>query len=164
MSSAHKKYRVGELRPSQILYAYGIGSIIDLPHISTMVMGLDDWEIAHSKEIGEARLLQAVKAVLGQHVTKLLSPPAAQEQLDGPSFPFDESATNHANQLTIINRPADIQPLQGRGNGIGSFRGCAKGDRPALLSGGNCDFQLSVQKIAGEIIRRRTIQGHTVVL
>src|SRR2546423_376171 len=93
MSSAHKKYRVGELRPSQILYAYGIGSIIDLPHISTMVMGLDDWEIAHSKEIGEARLLQAVKAVLGQHVTKLLSPPAAQEQLDGPSFPFDESAT-----------------------------------------------------------------------
>ncbi len=44
MSATRKKYRVGELRPSQVLFTYGIGSIVDLPYISTMVMGLDDWE------------------------------------------------------------------------------------------------------------------------
>ena len=39
MSVTRKKYRVGELRPSQVLFTYGIGSIVDLPYISTMVMG-----------------------------------------------------------------------------------------------------------------------------
>ena len=35
--------RVGELRPSQLLYTFGVGSVVDLPSISVMVMGLDDW-------------------------------------------------------------------------------------------------------------------------
>ena len=42
MTTTRKKYRVGELHPSQVLFTYGIGSIVDLPYISTMVMGLDD--------------------------------------------------------------------------------------------------------------------------
>ena len=29
MSAPHKKYRVGELRPSQLLFTYGIGAIVD---------------------------------------------------------------------------------------------------------------------------------------
>ncbi len=93
MSAHHKKYRVGELRPSQILFTYGIGAIIDLPHISTMVMGLDDWETIHTNEIGEARLLQAVRAILGPQVKWLRSLPAILEQLEGGFQPFDESAT-----------------------------------------------------------------------
>src|SRR5437660_1197420 len=37
-----KRCKVGELRPSQALTTFGIGSIIDLPNLSVMVMGLDD--------------------------------------------------------------------------------------------------------------------------
>jgi Domain of unknown function (DUF1998) len=92
MTSFAKKYRVGELRPSQILFTYGIGSIVDLPHISTMVMGLDDWETTHSSEIGETRLLQAVRLTLGPQVKRLLSLPAMQETQEG-FFPPDEGTT-----------------------------------------------------------------------
>jgi Domain of unknown function (DUF1998) len=92
MNSYNRKYRVGKLRPSQVLFTYGIGSIVDLPHISTMVMGLDDWETVHSREIGEARLLQAVKMILGPQVKRLLSPPAMQEQPQEGFFPLEESA------------------------------------------------------------------------
>lgn len=38
-----KRCKVGELRPSQALTTFGIGSIIDLPNLSVMVMGLEDW-------------------------------------------------------------------------------------------------------------------------
>jgi len=51
------KSRVGELRPSQILYSFGVGAVVDLPNISVIVMGLDDWETQHATPIGEERLL-----------------------------------------------------------------------------------------------------------
>jgi hypothetical protein len=89
--TARKRYRVGELRPSQLLFAYGIGSIVDLPNISALVMGLEDWETSYASEIGEPRLLQAVRSVLGTQVNKLLTPPALPEQSDGIYTPFDES-------------------------------------------------------------------------
>ena len=38
-----RKSEVGELRPSQVLTTFGIGSLVDLPNLSVMVMGLDDW-------------------------------------------------------------------------------------------------------------------------
>jgi hypothetical protein len=75
--NATKKYQVGEIRPSQLLINYGIGSIIDLPHISAIVMGLDDWDTFNSQEIQEERLLQAIQSVLGGQVRRLLSPPIA---------------------------------------------------------------------------------------
>src|SRR5579872_1269105 len=93
MSFTRKKYRVGELRPSQVLFSYGIGAIVDLPYISTMVMGLDDWENPYPVMIGEERLLQAVRAILGSQVARLLSPPEAPEPVGGLQTPFDESAT-----------------------------------------------------------------------
>src|SRR6185312_2602098 len=72
-----KKYPVGEVRPSQLLLTYGVGAIIDLPHISTLVMGLDDWDTTNSLEINEERLLHAIQSVLGSQVKHLLSPPLA---------------------------------------------------------------------------------------
>lgn len=86
------KCKVGEIRPSQMLFTYGIGSVIDLPNISAMVMGLDDWDPAHMQEIGEERLLAAVRDQVGAQVERLVSPPMPS---DGPSFgsgPFDSSA------------------------------------------------------------------------
>src|SRR5437588_9631767 len=93
MSVTRKKYRVGELRASQVLFTYGIGSIVDLPYISTMVMGLDDWEHPYPVTVGEERLLLAVRSILGSQISRLLAPPSAREQLGGPPNPFDESAT-----------------------------------------------------------------------
>ena len=40
-----RKSEVGELRPSQVLHTFGIGAIVDLPNLSVMVMGLEDWPI-----------------------------------------------------------------------------------------------------------------------
>ena len=91
-NQSSSKNKVGELRPSQILFSSGIGSIVDLPNLSTMVMGLDDWELTHASELGEARLLAAVqkKENLNQ-VKKLLTPPISESNNLIPNL-FDESA------------------------------------------------------------------------
>jgi len=34
---------VGEIRPSQLLWTYGPGALIDLPNISVITMGIDRW-------------------------------------------------------------------------------------------------------------------------
>ena len=84
-----KKYAVGEVRPTQLLTNYGVGSIIDLPHFSTLVMGLDDWDTANAQEINEERLLHAVQAMLGLQVKQLLSPPISETRT---RTPFDSAA------------------------------------------------------------------------
>lgn len=78
--------RLGELRPTQLILSYGIGSIIDLPHFSVMLLGLEDWPT--SGPITEERLLRAVQARLGPQVERLVSAPVEQEQgLFSPTRP-----------------------------------------------------------------------------
>ncbi|MEI8372984.1 MAG: DUF1998 domain-containing protein [Planctomycetota bacterium] len=86
-----KKSEVGELRPSQLLLTFGVGAIVDLPNMSVMVMGLDDWPTKHATEIGEERLLLSVQNTLGSQVKKLLTPPRAEESLSGQTSWFDEA-------------------------------------------------------------------------
>ena len=86
---SYKRYPVGEVRPTQLLLTYGVGSIIDLPHISTLIMGLDDWDTADALEIHEERLLLAVQSALGQQVKQLLSPPSSPANVANP---FDSRA------------------------------------------------------------------------
>jgi hypothetical protein len=74
-----KRTKVGELRPSQALTTFGIGSIIDLPNLSVMVMGLEDWPFKDTVEIGEQRLLASVKEVLGHQVKSLRSAPVVPD-------------------------------------------------------------------------------------
>jgi hypothetical protein len=74
-----ERARVGELRPSQLLFSFGVGAIIDLPHISAMVMGLEDWPIAYADKISEERLLAAVRATIGNQVQDLRQPPLPPE-------------------------------------------------------------------------------------
>ncbi|MEA5551193.1 DUF1998 domain-containing protein [Anabaena cylindrica UHCC 0172] len=85
------KYKVGELRPSQILFSFGVGAVLDLPNLSVMVMGLEDWNTQNAVELGEPRLLAAVRRELGSQVKKLLSPPIPPEDVTSSS-PFDEYA------------------------------------------------------------------------
>jgi hypothetical protein len=82
-----KKYQVGDVRPSQLLLTYGVGAIIDLPHMSTLIMGLDDWDTTKAQEIPEERLLQAVQSVLGSQVKQLLTPPISTTASQHPFQP-----------------------------------------------------------------------------
>ena len=69
------KSPVGEIRPSQILWTYGPGALIDLPNLSVVTMGVDRWEQDRCRQIEEARLLSAVRNVLGPQVKSLRAPP-----------------------------------------------------------------------------------------
>lgn len=55
--------RVGTIRPSQLMYSYGVGSVVDLPNFSVIVGGLDGWDttVTGQSPLVEDRLLQAVR-------------------------------------------------------------------------------------------------------
>ena len=74
-----KRCKVGELRPSQALTTFGVGAIIDLPNLSVMVMGLEDWPVKDTVEIGEQRLLASVREVLGHQLKALRSAPVVAD-------------------------------------------------------------------------------------
>ncbi len=77
--------------PASCLLTFGVGAIVDLPNMSVMVMGLDDWPVRHSTEIGEERLLLSVQETLGPQVKRLLTPPRAEESVSGQTNWFDEA-------------------------------------------------------------------------
>ena len=73
--TTNDKARVGEVRPSQLLWTYGPGALIDLPGLSVVTLGIDRWEKDHCEPIQEVRLLAAVRKVLGAQVENLRIPP-----------------------------------------------------------------------------------------
>lgn len=91
MSTAPKKYRVGDLRPSQFLHTYGVGALIDLPLISVMVMGIDEWQTTHALPLNEERLLKAVRGRLGPQVDQLLQPPFPPDSDGSFLSPWDSN-------------------------------------------------------------------------
>ena len=74
--------RVGELRPNQLLHTYGVGAVADLPNLSVVIAGLDDWDLASSVIVPERRLLAAVQTQLGPQVETLRTPPYKPETAD----------------------------------------------------------------------------------
>jgi hypothetical protein len=83
--------RVGDLRPSQLLWAFGVGAVVDLPNYSVVVDGLDDWDEHQCVPIGEERLLAAVRTRLGGQVAQLRSAPVPPESTGGYD-PFGDDA------------------------------------------------------------------------
>jgi len=77
-------YVVGQVRPSQLLWTYGPGALIDLPNLSVLTMGLDRWNTDRCLPIDEARLLAAVRKVLGPQVERLRVPPFMREESIDP--------------------------------------------------------------------------------
>lgn len=69
------KTPVGEVRPSQLLWTYGPGALIDLPNLSVITQGIHLWEKERCQPIPEKRLLAAVQKLLGQQVESLRMPP-----------------------------------------------------------------------------------------
>ncbi len=52
--------QAGKLRPSQIVTQFGPGSLVDLPEMSMILSGIDDWNTGTSWTIGEPRLQRAL--------------------------------------------------------------------------------------------------------
>lgn len=73
---------LGEIRPSQLIFTFGVGSLVDLPNMSALVMGLDDWDTRYCKEIEEDRLVAAIQKRLGAQLTKLYLPPMKLDGMD----------------------------------------------------------------------------------
>nr|NLI48805.1 DUF1998 domain-containing protein [Propionibacterium sp.] len=68
--------KVGSGRPSSLLFTYGPGAIMDLPHFTVMPSGLDAWEKIWARRDGTPhvhapKLLDAVRKQLGPQVTEL---------------------------------------------------------------------------------------------
>ncbi len=87
----------GEIRRSQLLRTYGPGSMVDLPHHSVVISGLDSWfPAAAMPTIVEERLSAKVAAALGlQRPVPLKGPPVIVDEADGPfsavpAFQFPE--------------------------------------------------------------------------
>lgn len=81
--------RVGQLRPSQLIHSFGIGGLIDLPHLSVIVNGLQDWDERRAAEVTEERLLNLVRQRPGMSsVRALRRPPWIAETQN----PFDDWA------------------------------------------------------------------------
>ena len=70
----------GQIRQSQVITTFGPGALIDLPHDSAIVGGLDTWPRS-LEEILEPRLTRKLQTITGIKAPKLYSPPADD---DGP--------------------------------------------------------------------------------
>lgn len=80
MTTRERPTRVGALRPSAVMHTFGIGAVVDLPRLSVMLMGQDEWAIHMSVSVEEPRLVDAVRAEPGlEGVVRLLMPPVADE-------------------------------------------------------------------------------------
>jgi len=76
-----KRTRVGALRPSALIHTFGVGSVVDLPQLSAMVMGLDDWRLENAPVIEESRLLAKIRQQEGlEHVERLHGPPQTEDR------------------------------------------------------------------------------------
>jgi hypothetical protein len=80
--------RVGSVRPSQLVYTFGVGAVVDLPNFSVVVGGLDTWERESTVSLHEDRLLEAARILVGQQLRELRTPPWMEQT----SSPFDEWA------------------------------------------------------------------------
>ena len=76
-----KRTRVGELRPSALIHTFGVGAVVDLPRMSAVVMGLDDWRLDDAPVIEESRLLAKIREQEGlEHVERLHGPPQTEDR------------------------------------------------------------------------------------
>ena len=54
--------RVGKLRPTQVISRQGPGAIVDLPELSVVIAGIDEWQVRGTDRITEPRLKAFLKA------------------------------------------------------------------------------------------------------
>ena len=87
MSRSHtRNAKVGKLRPTQIVNQHGPGAIVDLPELSVVIAGLDQWRPTGHDRVSEPRLEAFLRA------TDLFRPPAPARGVYGgvPAHVFPE--------------------------------------------------------------------------
>ena len=79
----------GVIRRSQAITTFGIGALVDLPHHSAIVGGLDGWPHRTEDTITEPRLAEKLRRITGGPLPRLMAPPGrARSALgDGPGHP-----------------------------------------------------------------------------
>jgi hypothetical protein len=84
------KSQIGELRPSQLMHTFGVGATVELPELTALILGLDEWPQVLCERVSEPRLLAAIRAELGPQVERLLTPPVVPdgENSGVPVAPF----------------------------------------------------------------------------
>jgi len=92
MTKKPESVRLGDTRPSQIMWSNGPGALIDLPHLAAIALGLESWDCTRARLIEEPRLLNAVQRQLGHQVERLLSPPVSQDV--GPGSPASSHSSD----------------------------------------------------------------------
>jgi hypothetical protein len=83
-SQSYNKTRIGEIRPSQLLWTFGPGALIDLPNMSVVTLSTDRWPIDSCVTVHENRLLRSVQQALGPSVQSLRMPPPIDAERDNP--------------------------------------------------------------------------------
>lgn len=85
-ASSARHPRVGKLRPTQIITQQGPGAIVDLPELSVVIAGIDEWDVRGTDRIPEPRLEAFLK------VTRLFRPPHSGPGTFGgvPAYVFPE--------------------------------------------------------------------------
>lgn len=78
-----RKKSHGQVRLSQLVTTFGPGSLLDLPHHSVLVGGLDHW-LQKGKQIVEPRLLTKLQSLLQIPSLQLFAPPPAEEDEMAP--------------------------------------------------------------------------------
>jgi hypothetical protein len=93
MTGNKKQKADGELRSSQLITTFGVGSMVDLPNYSVLISGLSFWK-GEKELICEERLQRKVSEILQSPNVKLYSPPcqfssptAAMAHIDAFVFP-----------------------------------------------------------------------------
>ena len=118
--------KVGSARPSTLLYTYGPGAIMDLPHFTIMPTGLNDWDRiwkrrgpGASPAIHAPRLLETIQLMLDPRVSELRP------------YPRQDKETSFSRQGSDLGVPARIFPQWMRCTGcdklapLGDFVGAA---------------------------------------
>jgi hypothetical protein len=78
----------GEMRQSQIVMTFGPGAMMDLPHHSVLIAGLDHWSKG-GEEIIEPRLTDKLAQVLAVPTLRLFTPPTEHEDPTAPATGID---------------------------------------------------------------------------
>ena len=129
-----------------MIFTFGVGSLLDLPNMSVLIMGLDDWDTRYCTEISEERLLANLQKRLGPQLKKLFLPPVIFEDVvpdqDAPAIGVPVSPFPRWLRCPVCDTLATIE------SGVFQLRldqwrpdrtcyvhtGCTKVDTPTALS------------------------------
>lgn len=70
-------HRVGAIRPSALIHTFGVGAAVELPRVSVVVLGLDEWRPENARTLDEPRLIAALNRDGFASVERLLAAPVA---------------------------------------------------------------------------------------